>query len=210
MQPLGKRAKRIESEYLERLNKVRYGLDGGWQPPGLMLKGGNADQRAAAIERLRELAVEDGFSCSLVTLGPELTLRDTARVRMAALADAGFDPAAKVRDVAASSRARGKDGWVVLLSNVDRFEGTARERAEGYREITRWMATLAWQKCPGLFCLLAVTPEFEAAVADPEAELRSLATELTTADTGLLEAAEGGITTLRHEASALELLELEF
>ncbi len=215
MNPLGRHWKRIESEYLERLNKVRYGLDGGWQPPGLLLKGGTDAERSAAMGRLQALAEEDGFFCSYVRLGPELPLRDTAGICRAALeavrpagaAGPDADLLAEVRELAAGVRRQGKDGWVVLFDPVDRFAGTERERAESYRELTRWMGALPGNEYPGLFCLLAVTGEFEKAVGDPEREMEAIRAGVAEAD--LLGAAETGIGTLRHEAIALELLVLE-
>jgi hypothetical protein len=214
MDPLGLQVKRIESEYLERLNKVRYGLDGGWQPPGLLLRGGTDVERTAALRRLQVLAEEDGFLCRYLRPGPDLPLRDIQGICRAILDRGAGGPAtdllAELRRMAASARESGKEGWVILFDNVDRFAGTPRERAESYREMTRWMGALPGNQYVGLFCLFAVTPAFEQAVADPDRELAEISAGAAPADTDLLSAAATGIGTLRHEAIALELLLLEF
>jgi hypothetical protein len=208
--PLGIHAARIESEYLERLHKVRFGLDRGWRPPGLMLKGGNAEQRAAAMLKLKELALHGGFSCSYLALGPELELRNTAKICRAAIESAGLDPQSDLKRLAASSRQIGREGLVLLIDNIDRFAGPPRARAEAYREIQRWMGALPDEQYVGLFCVLAVTAGFEEAVADP-AELSAIRQELSAPeDAQLLDDAHSGLASLDHEMTVHELLVLEF
>jgi hypothetical protein len=102
---------------------------------------------------------------------------------------------------------------VLLIDNVDRFDGDPRARAESYREVVRWMGALPGEQYIGLFCLLAVTPGFEQAVSDP-AELAAIRGELDPAgapqDRELLDVAEGGIRGLEHEVVVHELLVLEW
>jgi hypothetical protein len=218
MDPLGLHRKWIEREYLERLNKVRYGLDGGWQPPGLLLRGGTDAERTAAMRRLQVLAEEDGFICSYIRLGPDLPLCDTRAICRVAVESAQFprpsgpdaDPLAELRQAAESARKSGKEGWVLLIDNLDAFTGTPVERADSYREMTRWMGALPGSQYVGLFCLFAVTPAFEQAVADPDRELASISAGFALDDADLLSAAATGIGTLRHEAIARELLDLKF
>jgi len=212
---LGRHAQRIESEYLERLHKVRFGLDQGWRPPGLLLKGGSSVERTQALERLKELALNDGFLCSYISLSPELPLRATQAVCKAILRASLFEPSyyslTKLTRVAASTRELGRNGWIVLIDNVDRFEGTPAERAEAYRELLRWMGRLPDEQYVGLFCVLAITEGFEQAVADPD-ELAAMRTAAGAGllDAQLLDASHAGIGALQHEVLAHELLVLEF
>lgn len=227
--PLGRDSRRIESEYLERLHKVRFGMDHGWRPPGLLLKGGTSVQRAHAMERLKELALQDGFFCGCITLNRDLSLRDTEAVCRAAIEAAGLagqlDPASdaqsELKRMAESARQLGRDGWVLLIDNVDRFDGTPRFRAECYRELMRWMGALPEEQYIGLFCVLAVTPEFEKVAASRElatiradlgADYLSLTAfgRLSPTDRQLLDAADGGIRALDKEALVHELLVLEW
>ena len=212
---LGRHAQRIESEYLERLHKVRFGLDRGWRPPGLLLKGGTSAERTQALERLKELALNDGFLCSYISLGPDLPLRGTQAICKAILRASQFEPAfyslTKLTRVAASARELGRNGWIVLIDNVDGFGGSPVDRAEAYRELLRWMGRLAEEQYIGLFCVLAVTEGFEQAVADPSelAAMRTAAAE-GLLDPQLLDASRAGIRALEHEILAHELLVLEY
>jgi hypothetical protein len=218
---LGLNAVRIETEYLERLNKTRFGLDAGWRPPGLMLKGGSARHRRQALQRLHELAELDGFWCSYVALGPDLSLANTHGVCETAIEAAGlsahfepeWDAHCILKRLAASARQFERNGWVLLIDNVDRFPGTIRSRAESYQEVARWMGSPTQEPVAGLFCVLAVTPEFEAAVETDMAALPAIRAELRSTgaseDLLLLEGAEAGIAALEHEALVRELLVLE-
>ena len=213
---LGVHAARIESEYLERLHKVRFGLDRGWRPPGLMLRGGTTDQRAQAMLRLKALALSDNFFCSYVALGPGLSLRDPQAVSRAAIKAAGFtnpidasDALTELQRLAATVRDSRRDGWVLLIDNVDRFEGSSRDRALAYRELVRWMGGLRDEQYLGLFCVLAVTENFEQSVASSEYTVVTRDLQ-NPEDRELLDAAQGGITSLEHELAVHELLVLEW
>ncbi len=218
---LGANSAQIESEYLERLNKTRFGMDCGWRPPGLMLKGGGAAQRRLAFERLKDLAEQDGFFCSYIALGPRLPLANTLDICSAAISAAdlsGFlnpaqDALENLKGLAASARRFERNGWVILIDNMDRFEGIPRNRAASYREIARWMGSLQEKPTIGLFCVLGITPEFEQSVADPNNELATIRDDLrstgSAADKRLLDAAEIGIFALDHETTVRELLVLE-
>jgi hypothetical protein len=150
-----------------------------------------------------------------------LQLRDTSAVVNAAFQDTGLastlspgaDPLTEFKRVAANARQSGHDGWILLIDNVDAFDGDPRTRAESYAELMRWMGGLRDEQYLGLFCVLAVTPEFERAVQDP-AELGSIRTALRATgdprDLQLLDAAEGGIGALEHEVVVHELLVLEW
>ena len=222
MNLLGRHSARIESEYLERLHKVRFGMDHGWRPPGLLMKGGTVEQRCQALQRLKLLAEQDRFFCSHVTLKPDLPLRDASRVCQAAIEAAGLaqhcnaaaTPPDEVKRLAGSARELGRNGWIVLIDNVNIFQGSTRERAESYRELSRWMGRPPGDSCLGLFCVLAVTPEFERAVMQPDGDLAAIRNQLASTgsadDLRLLDDAEAGIAALEHEAMVYELLVLEW
>lgn len=221
MNALGLNAARIESEYIERLNKTRFELDSGWRPPGLMLKGGTARQRTDALQRLLDIAEKDAFLCSYLAVGTELSLANTNDVCETALRAAGLsahlrpgqDAYMALKRLAGSSRHFERNGWVLLFDNVDRFQGTLRSRAESYKEVARWMGSPTQEPVVGLFCVLAVTAEYEAALESDTAALPAIRAEQSTGsaeDLQLFDAAEAGIAALEHEALVRELLILEY
>jgi hypothetical protein len=157
------------------------------------------------MERLRELAIEDGFPCAILTLRAGMPITNYPALCGAILAALGQrledteDPADALR------RFAGRQGCIVLLNNVDRFEGSAEERAHAYRELTRWMGTLPNASVTGLFAVLAVTPAFEQSVSD--ASERAALEEAVDGD--LLQEALVGLAALEHERTVHELLVLE-
>jgi hypothetical protein len=88
MKGLGRWTRRIESEFIERLQKVKVGLRQGWQPPGLLLKGGSAAHRSRARRRLADLAEEESFLCTTIIVSDALPLRDCTAVCRTAIRSA--------------------------------------------------------------------------------------------------------------------------
>ncbi len=221
MHPLGKNAERIESEYLERLNKVRFGLDWGYRPPGLILKGGTTERRGEAIDRLKSLAEADNFFCSSLFLTPDLQLRDREAISRAAIEAARMSSLSRpdseyfeeVKRLAGIARESKMEGWVLLIDNVDAFRGTTAERAESYGELSTWMGRPPGDSLLGLTCVISVTSDFERSVEDPADDLTEIGDLLGPAgprpDTELLDNARLGINAIEHEILAHELLVLE-